>query len=172
MTLCYASKQKEMTMNRSVVIFMMCLAACQSGTKVDTIQPPGYDRYCVVNPKGESILPSGRIVRPAGEVTRITHDPFGLALSPDGSVALAIHSNVLSVIPTEEPGAFVRLPSYDGRLPDPFDEKGSYMGAAIKKDNTIAYLSGGDSGDIIYFDLGNKTSIKRLSINGRIGGYY
>lgn len=157
-------------MNRLIFVLLICLLSCQSTTTVDTIQPPGYNRYCEIRMGGESILPSGRIVRPVGEVTRITHDPFGLVLSPDGSLALAIHSNVLSVIPTADPGKLVRLPSYDGRLPDPFDEKGSYMGAAIKKDNSIAYLSGGDSGDIIYFNLKSHISEKRISINGSIAG--
>jgi YVTN family beta-propeller protein len=157
-------------MHRSIAVFAICLAGCQSKTTVDTIQPPGYDRYCEINVEGESILPNGRIVRPAGATTRITHDPFGLVLSPDGSLALAIHSNVLSVIPTADPVKFVRLPSYDGSLPDPFDDKGSYMGGAIRQDNSIAYLSGGDSGDIIFFNLENNSSKKRLSINGRTAG--
>ena len=144
--------------------------ACQRGPEVQTIQPPGYNRYCQLDFEGESVLPSGRFVSPAGEVVRITHDPFGLALSPDGTIALAIHDNVLTVIETGRPQNAIRLPSYDRKLANPFAGKGSYMGAAIKKDNSIAYLSGGDSGDIIIFDLIKLKSLGRITINGWSSG--
>ncbi len=52
----------------------------------------------------------------------------------------------------------------------PFEEKGSYMGAAIRKDNKIAYLSGGDNGDIILLDLEKMKNIKRISMNGICDG--
>ncbi len=125
---------------------VMTAISCQEDKTIDTIQPPGRDRYCELKFTGESVIPSGRTVTPAGQVTRITHDPFGLALSPDGSIALAVHDNVLTVIETANPQNALRLPSYDGRVPNPFARKGSFMGAAIRKDNSLAYLSGGDSG--------------------------
>ncbi len=149
------------------------LLAVISGTvakTVDTIQPSGRDRYCELKFAGESVLPSGRTVTPAGQVVRITHDPFGMELSQDGSIALAVHDNVLTVIETANPQNALRLPSYDGKLPNPFAKKGSFMGAAILKDNSLAYLSGGDSGDIIVFDLKEKKSLKRISLNGNNAG--
>ncbi len=152
------------------IIILIFIFGCELKRNVETIQPPGPDRYCEVIVGGESILPSGRIVQPAGEVVRITHDPFGLALSPDGSVALAIHNNVLTVIETARAHKAIRLPSYNGKLKNPFDGKGSFMGAAILRDNSKAYLSGGDSGDIIVFNLKMLLSEKRISINGWSSG--
>jgi YVTN family beta-propeller protein len=156
---------------KAFIIFICTLGlACQTGQVVETLQPPGHDRYCEIRIDGESVLPSGRIVKPAGEVVRITHDPFGLALSPDGSIALAIHSNVLTLIETARPQEAIRLPSYDGTLKNPFEGKGSFMGAAITTDNAIAYLSGGDSGDIIVFNLKTLKSEQRISLNGWSSG--
>ncbi|HDL18467.1 MAG TPA: phosphoesterase [Bacteroidetes bacterium] len=154
----------------SVLILLVTLVSCQSGPEVETIQPPGLARYCRVQPAGESVIPSGRVVTPAGEVVRITHDPFGLVLSPDGSLALAIHSNVLTVIRTDEPKSAIRLPGYRGEYANPFGGKGSYVGAVITKDNAKAYLSGGDSGDILFFDLKTLKTVKRISINGKSSG--
>jgi len=153
-------------MMKYTIALLVLFVGCEIKPTVETIQAPGSDRYCEVIVGGESVIPSGRIVKPIGEVIRITHDPFGLALSPDGSIALAIHDNVLSLINTDNPSQVTRLPSYDGKLKNPFEKKGSFMGAAILKNNKIAYLSGGDSGDIIKFNLENLLSEKRISING------
>ena len=48
------------------------------------LQVPGVDQFATINHSGISILPSGRYVKPAGKVSMITHDPFGLTISPDG----------------------------------------------------------------------------------------
>ncbi|MEN8192061.1 MAG: phosphoesterase [Bacteroidota bacterium] len=154
----------------TTIIFVAIFSRCELAQKITVLQPPAANRYCQINEDGESVIPNGRVVTPIGEVTRITHDPFGLALSPDGSIALAVHDNVLSYFKVTDSKTAIRLPSYDGSYPDPFDKKGSYMGAVILKDNSAVYLSGGDSGDIIYFDLKSFKSKERYSINGKING--
>jgi len=52
--------------------------------KQNILQVPGADQFCQINEKGISVLPSGRWVSPAGDLLRITHDPFGMKVSPDG----------------------------------------------------------------------------------------
>lgn len=142
-------------------IFILCLS-CTDREKVRILQVPGYDSYCIVDPEGESVIPSGRIVKPAGTFIRIAPDPFGLTLSPDGTVALAVHNNALTLIGTETLEA--------RRESSPFQGKGSYMGAAITNDNSIAYLSGGDNGDVIVFDLYTMKAVRRISLNGNFRG--
>ena len=165
-------KELKLQLIKGILIGLLSLLliSCNGRKGISTIQPPGADRYCQINENGESVLPSGRVVTPIGEVTRITNDPFGLALSPDGSIALAIHDNVMTYVKTSNSKDAIRLPDYNGKYQNPFGGKGSYMGAAILKDNSIAYLSGGDSGDIILFDLKTLKSKKRFSINGKING--
>ena len=136
--------------------------SCRNDKTITTLQVPGFDRYCEISMDGESIIPSGRIVKPSGEFIRIAHDPFGLTLSPDGSVALAVHDNTLSLIKTSDM-SFTEAQA-------PFEDKGSYMGAAISSDNKTAYLSGGDNGDIIILDLVSLKNKKRVSINGNSDG--
>ena len=136
--------------------------SCRNDKTITTLQVPGFDRYCEISMDGESIIPSGRIVKPSGEFIRIAHDPFGLTLSPDGSVALAVHDNTLTLIKTSDM-SFTEAQT-------PFEDKGSYMGAAISSDNKTAYLSGGDNGDIIVLDLVSLKNKKRVSINGNSDG--
>lgn len=150
-------------MNRLIPIFILILIpSCVRPKQVTTIQVPGADRYCMINAAGESVIPSGRIVKPSGEFIRIPPDPFGLALSPDGTRALAVHNNRLTIISTIDNSVKEELV--------PFNEKGSYMGAAITKDNRIAYLSGGDNGDIVVLDLSSGT-VKRIPVNGLSDGH-
>ena len=144
-----------------LVIFLVY--SCGDNRKiVNTLQVPGINRYCQINMGDESIIPSGRIVKPQGDYVRISPDPFGLALSPDGSIALAVHNNLLTLIRTADQNTVVGI--------TPFENKGSYMGAAIKRNNRIAYLSGGDNGDIMVLDLIRMETIKRISLNGSCSG--
>ncbi len=141
---------------------LLLLFSCGGNQTVSTLQVPGMDRYCEINPAGESVIPSGRFVKPSGDFIRIPPDPFGLALSPDGTIALTVHNNLLTLVNTGD------LTAKEGLTP--FQGKGSYMGAAIKKDNTTAYLSGGDNGDIIVMDLSTLENVKRITINGICDG--
>jgi hypothetical protein len=48
--------------------------------KNTVLQVPAGNAFCTINENGVSVLPSGRFVTPAGQIIRITHDPFGMAL--------------------------------------------------------------------------------------------
>ncbi len=145
-----------------IIIVIFFLASCTPRRDVTTLQVPGLDRYCQINLTGESVIPSGRIVKPYGEFIRIAPDAFGLTLSPDGSLALAVHNNKLTLIKTADKSSV--------ETAAPFNDKGSYMGAAISKDNKTAFLSGGDNGDIIMMDLPEMKNFRRISLNGKING--
>lgn len=143
------------------LLLLLTFFSCKQKQLVSTLQVPGYNKYCTLNVQGESVIPNGRIIRPHGELIRITPDPFGMALSPDGSLALAVHNDALSVISTKE--------MVNKKVNSPYLKKGSYMGVAIGKENKIAYLSGGDHGDIILFNLEKNEPILHISVNGVVG---
>jgi DNA-binding beta-propeller fold protein YncE len=151
-------------MKKILTIFLiLILVSCDKKHMVSTLQVPGMDRYCGINTDGESVIPNGRVIKPCGEFVRIAPDPFGLALSPDGSLALSVHNNLLTLINTRDNS--IR------EVTAPFRDKGSYMGAAIKNDNKRAWLSGGDSGDIISLDISSPENTKRTTINGICDGH-
>jgi YVTN family beta-propeller protein len=154
----------------AVGVLSLLVAGAEAGAgTVETLQPPGRAGYCRMDPDGVSVLPSGRFVTPAGLTVRITADPFGLALSPDGRYALAVHDRVLTVIDTREPAAAMRYPSYDGKLPSPFGD-GAFMGVQVTPDNRLAYLSGGNAGTIVVFDMGRRRRTGEISLNGSFDG--
>ena len=65
---------------------------------VKYLSVPGYNELSKIDTSGYSVLPSGRYVQPAGQSLRITHDPFGLAISPDQKVAITMHENAITLI--------------------------------------------------------------------------
>ena len=136
--------------------------------KVTILQVPGVDSFCRINEKGISILASGRFLTPAGNFIRITHDPFGMAVSSDEKKAVTLHNGVFTVIDIASLKQ-VRVPSYDGKIKSPL-QHGSFLGIAIHPDSKTVYLSGGDQGSVIIYDIEKFEKIDTFSLNGEFEG--
>lgn len=122
--------------------------------------------YTHINTKGKSVLPCGRYLSPAGETIQITHDPFGMALSPDGKKTATIHNGVFTIIDNTTL-ASKRIPSYDGSIASPFSN-GSFLGVAFAGDSKRVYLSGGDNGAVIIYDTEKMQRLDSISLNGKV----
>ncbi len=151
----------------SLLIFI-CLCFKINAQSLKVLEVPGKDKYCTINENGVSVLPSGRLLRPAGKLMRITHDPFGMCLSPDGKLAVTIHNGVLTIIDLLN-FSTTRVPSYDNKIAQPFS-KGSFIGLAFASDSKTIYLSGGDNGAIIVYDVSMMKRIDSISLNGVVDG--
>jgi len=154
----------------SILLFAI-LSSISCRTDKDTIkilQVPGSDQYCAIEVNGVSVLPSGRYVTPVGEFLRITHDPYGMAISPNGEKAITLHNGVFTIINLHTLSA-TRVPSYDKKLASPLSN-GSFLGVAFSEDSRKAYLSGGDTGAVIIYDTDNLVKLDSISLNGIIGG--
>ena len=153
---------------RFLIITVLCiLLACQK-PPITYLQVPGWNEYCKIDEKGTTVLPSGRTLTPAGDLIRITHDPFGLALSPDGRTAVSLHNGVFTIIAIESLSQ-VRIPSYDQSISSPLSH-GSFLGVDFSADNQAVYLSGGDNGSVIVYDIINKIKIDSISLDGSFEG--
>ncbi len=151
------------------LVFFPFLLTAQVRT-VKTLQVPSRTEFCKIDTTGGySVLPSGRRVTPAGTVVRITNDPFGLAVSPNGQHIVALHSGVLSLIPAEKPSQVVRIPSYDKQIPDPL-QGASFLGAVFSSDSKKVYLSGGDKGTVVVFDVEKQIKTTEVSLNHPVDG--
>ena len=100
-----------------VVAFFLFSQPVFSQKTVTTLQVPGAAEFCKIDPAGYSVLPSGRYVTPAGKAVPISRAPYGLAISPDGQVALVLHNDVVTKIDLRYPDRPVRMPSYDKAVP-------------------------------------------------------
>lgn len=151
------------------VILLAIIISCKEPVKtVKVLQVPGKDQFCKIDEKGVTVLPSGRYATPVGEVLRITNDPYGMAISPNGEKAVTLHNGVITVIDLTSLNA-QRIPSYDGKIPSPLSD-GSFLGVAFSTDSKKVYLSGGDKGDIVIYDIEKLNKLDSISLNGKVNG--
>jgi len=135
---------------------------------------PAGDRYTSINREGETILPNGRIITPAGKQITVAPHPFGLTLSPDGKTIITSNSGV---------GPFSISVIRDFNLPTPLvkqipeaesAEKGLleavFMGLAVSPDNRKIYVAGGQHNVIYVFDLNSNRKITEIACNTSFDG--
>ena len=154
-------------MTRYFIFLILVLTASasqklQAQKKVEILTVPAGNEYAKINEGGTTILPSGRLLTPAGDFIRITNDPFGLTISPDGKRAVTLHNGVFSIIDLKNLEV-VRVPSYDGKIKSPLS-KGSFLGVAFAADSKTVYLSGGDNGAVISYDIEKMQQIGRAHV--------
>ena len=153
---------------------------------------PGKNQFCTINPTGISVLPSGRFLTPAGDMVRITHDPFGVSISPNGKKAVTLHNAVFTIIDLASLHN-TRVPSYNQKITSPLAheplngvafgldslsekviesplKQGSFLGVAFASDSKTVYLSGGDNGAVIVYDIEQMKRLDSISLNGKING--
>jgi DNA-binding beta-propeller fold protein YncE len=155
---------------RSVLIMLFALL-CISGfsqKSYNILSVPAGNKQAKINIGGTTVLPSGRYVTPAGDFVRITDDPFGLALSPDGKKAVTLHDGVFTIIDLATLSA-TRIPGYDNKIKSPLSN-GSYLGVSFSGDSKKIFLSGGDNGAIIIYDIENFVRTDSITLNGKIDG--
>jgi DNA-binding beta-propeller fold protein YncE len=151
------------------LLILILLVNCNKPEKsVKVLQVPGKDQFCEVVVNGVSVLPSGRYATPVGEQLRITNDPYGMAISPDGKTAVTLHDGEMTIIDINALKA-QRLPSYDGKIPSPLSD-GSYLGVAFSSNSKTVYLSGGDNGAVIVYDVERLKKLDSISLNGKVNG--
>ena len=160
--------------------------------KATVFSVPGISQFCKIDTKGISVLPSGRYLTPAGEFIRITNKPFGMALSPDGKKAVTLHNGVFTIIDLASLKA-IRVPGYENKINSPLAHEplnssafgtdsvmqstiqnvlpqGSFLGVTFAPDSKTVYLSGGDNGAVIVYDIEKLQRVDSISLNGEIGG--
>lgn len=148
---------------------ILTIVSCEKSEKsVKVLQVPGRDQYCNIDIGGVSILPSGRYATPVGDFLRITHDPYGMAVSPNGKKAVTLHNGVITIVDLNSLDA-IRVPSYDKKIKSPFPN-GSFIGVAFSADSRKVYLSGGNNGEVIVYDVESFVKLNSFTLNGFVDG--
>jgi DNA-binding beta-propeller fold protein YncE len=156
-----------MKLLQKILVLILLLTSCKQKNGVDILTVPAGNSFTAINETGTTILPSGRFLTPAGSLIRITSDPFGMALSPDGKKAVTLHNGVFTVVDLDNLST-LRIPDYRGKIKSPFSN-GSFLGVAFLNPATIC-LSGGDNGAVIIYDIDKLVRIDSISLNGNVEG--
>ena len=151
-----------------VALFASFCPALMAQKTVEILSVPAGNKFTEIQPMGTTVLPSGRFLHPAGELIRITNDPFGMAISPDGKKSVTLHNGVISIINIRNLNV-TRVPSYDKKIKSPLS-KGSFLGVAFSKDSKTVYLSGGDNGAVIVYNTETLSRTDSISLNGTVNG--
>ena len=158
-----------MKKNKFISITLFLLFVISGNTQIiKYLSVPGYNELSKIDTSGYSILPSGRYVQPAGQSIRITHDPFGLAISPDQKVAITMHENAITLIDLQTMQQ-KRIPDYLKPKENPL-KNGSFLGVAFHANKNIVYLSGGDEGSVIIYDYVKYKKLDSILLDGLFAG--
>ena len=109
-----------------------------------------------------AVLPNGRLLTPAGtEVNVQAPKPFGLALSPDGTMLATLNSG-------SAPFSLTLISDLASSSPlvKRIDVNASFMGVTFSADNRRVYLSGGENGNIWVADASLGTIVGSVNLNG------
>ena len=130
-------------------------------------ESPVASEYAKIDVGGRSVIPNGRYISPLGNTIRIAPHPYGLCLSPDGTIAVTANSgnrpfsiSILKDLYGDEPSV-LQLPN--GPLNDEDLLGAVFMGLAISSDNRKVYVSGGQENKVFVFDLNSGEKISEIN---------
>jgi len=148
---------------------LVMMAFCQAKAQ-QILEVPGTRQFAQIDTQGISVLPSGRYVKPAGKTLRITSDPFGMAISPDGKWAVTLHNGTFTRIDLQTQTK-KRFPKFGtpSKL-SPYG-KSSFLGVVFSSDSRHVYLSGGDAGTVLEVAIESGAVLRSFSLNGKIGKF-
>ena len=148
-----------------------------------TLSAPAGNLVTSINSSGKTVIPNGRFVTPFGKSVEVAPHPFGLALSPDGTVAITANSGISPISITIIKNFQSSNPSVQQVPPGPDTDRGVlasvFMGLAISPDNKIVYVAGGQQNKIYLFSVDSGAKLDsvdcsisekgELASNGYIG---
>jgi YVTN family beta-propeller protein len=154
-----------------VSAFLAAIFAACSAAAAD-YHPPAGENYAIVGAAG-TVLPGGRFLRPFGAQIETGPGPFGLAVSPRGTIATAdtgFERFGITIIqpqtnnPRRVRHIWARTPhSTAPEMADP-DWKGVAAGIAFDSEKSI-WVSEGDSGRVRQIDIETGDHRKVVSLN-------
>jgi YVTN family beta-propeller protein len=137
------------------------------------INAPAGSRYTNIDSKGETVIPNGRIITPAGNCFTVAPHPYGLAISKDGDIAVTANSGTSPLAITILRKLNSGNPEIQQIPPGPSTDKGIlasvFMGLAISPDNRIVYVAGGQQNCIYIFDIETGASLGQISCSSNRG---
>ena len=135
------------------------------------ISAPGGNEFAKIGKDGITVIPNGRYITPAGKSIITAPHPYGLALSPDGNIAVTANSGTSPLSITIVRDILSQHPKVQQVPPGPSTDVGVlasvFMGLAISHDNQTIYVAGGQENKIYLFDVnsGEKKGSIDCSVN-------
>jgi DNA-binding beta-propeller fold protein YncE len=151
------------------ILSFLIFGACTPDSKNDPwiASAPAGSRFVTIDKSGETVIPNGRIVAPAGKSIVVAPHPYGLTLSPDGNTAITANSGIRPLSISIIRNILSDNPEVQQVPPGPATDEGVlasvFMGLAVSNDNSEVFVAGGQENKIFIFDL--NTGAKKDSID-------
>jgi len=148
-----------MKANNLFMAMLLILASCNNNSQKGPwiISAPAGEQYVSIDKNGQTVIPNGRIITPAGKSIVVAPHPYGLALSPDGNTAITANSGTSPLSITIIRNILSEFPEVQQVPPGPSTDRGVlasvFMGLAVSNDNSAVYVAGGQENKIFIFDL-------------------
>jgi len=143
----------------AIISILLTMSCGKQDKDIWIISAPAASLYTSIDRSGTTIIPNGRLVTPQGKQIEVAPHPYGLTLSPDGTVAVTANSGVRPFSISIIRDVFSENPSVQQVPPGVNTDRGIlaavFMGLAISPDNQKLYIGGGQEGKIFVFNLSN-----------------
>lgn len=146
-----------------------CVKEQETFREADTwlIKAPAGNEITHINVKEKTVIPNGRFITPNGTTYRIAPHPYGLTLSPDGSVAITANSGTgpfsISLLKDVFTDSVKVSQIPEGYQNDENLLESVFMGLAVSPDNQKVYVAGGQSNKVFVFSLNDATKLAEIS---------
>lgn len=130
-------------------------------TRLPYLHMPSVSTYAKHDPFGVTILPEGRLLRPAGKATPIARNPYGMAISPRGDQVFVASSRGGQWIDAWNSNATVKAQSAAG---------GNTGACVYSHDGKRLYWANGEKGGIRAIDVATQETVGELTLNITFNG--
>ncbi len=147
----------------AALVMSATLVASASPHPVPYLHAPAVEAYATFNPRGTTVLPTGRLIKPWGTSIPVAKWPHALVLSPDGDTAFVASGRIGQLILDWNTSKPVVKPV------EPM-KQGVGGSAAFSPDGKTLYWSGGNNGGLYVFDVATAQETGFISIDTAVNG--
>jgi len=157
-----------------LVLCLLGLHCAKQDDPVWLINPPAGRAATTIERDGTPVIPNGRLLTPMGRQITVAPHPYGLTLSPDGTVAVTANSGIRPFSLTIIRDVLGPEPRIQQVPPGADNDEGVlaavFMGLAISADGRTLYAGGGQESKVFIFDMATGTKLKEIECNGPSSG--
>lgn len=153
----------------SVFVILFTLNCSNQSKNTWLASAPAGNSITAIHADSTTVIPNGRLLTPRGKQITVAPHPYGLALSPDGNIAVTANSGVrpfsISIIRDVQSANPTVQQIPPGAETDEGILAAVFMGLAISPDNKYVYVGGGQEGRVFIFDLTLGEKIGAINCN-------
>ncbi|HOW32398.1 MAG TPA: YncE family protein, partial [Bacteroidales bacterium] len=146
-----------MKSSATFLLSVICILTVQAQKPDFILSAPAGDRFTSIDKQGVTVIPNGRLITPAGKCYTVAPHPYGLAINPDGNIAVTANSGIQPLSITILRNLQSDAPGIQQVPPGPATDDGVlasvFMGIAVSPDNRLVYVAGGQENKIFIFDI-------------------